>query len=892
MSKARLVITALFVDHQTPAEVAARYGVHRAWVYKLKARYEAEGEAALEPRSRRPKTTPRATPPATVDLVLRLRKQLAEAGLDAGADTIGWHLSHHHAAERCRGPRSTGSWSVPARSTPDPSKRPKSSYIRFEAEQPNESWQSDFTHYRLTDPDGRPRHGTSRSSAGSTTTPATPCTSPPTSGSPPRSCWPTFREAADLHGYPASTLTDNGMVYTARLAGGRGTRGRNAFEAELQPTRDRPEELPTQPPHHLRQGRTIPADPQEVAPCPSPTSRPRSPSSRPSSTPSSTSTTTAARTAPCAHRSTPAAAYAARPKATPGSDRTTDTHDRIRQDRINKAGTVTLRSPAACTTSASAEPTPEPTSSCSSKTSTSASSTPPPANSSASSPSTPAATTSPPARPTRTHPEMTTTDLRNRRSAVADVLRHHTGRADSVLVQDIGDRCLKTSATRMSQDIGDTVPGSMLGHVESPPGHHRRAHREPDPSPRSPPTTACTVLGLPAHGPLPRRGRGRVRAPLPAPARPPRPRHPPTTVELVLRAAQEADRRRPGRRRRHHRAGTSNTTTRSPVAGHHPPDPGPRRRWSPRTRRSDPSPPTSGSRPSSPTRPGSPTSPTTGSPARRPPRRRHRDHHLARRPLPLRPARHRPPPRSPPRSCSTTFTQTADQHGYPASTLTDNGMVYTVRLAGGRGGGTQRLEAELRRLGIVQKNSRPNHPTTCGKVERFQQTLKKWLRAQPDQPDHDRRAPDAARRLRRRVQPPPTAPLPAAPSHPGHRLHRHAQGHPRHDRDARHPRPGPPRPGQQDRHRHPAPQRPTAPHRHRPNLRRNPRPAPRPRPRHPHRRRRHRRTPPRTHPRPHPRLPTHRTTTRPHRKTATDLRFRRSVVRDVLRHHTGRADRI
>ena len=64
MSKARLVITALFVDHQTPAEVAARYGVHRAWVYKLKARYEAEGEAALEPRSRRPKTSPTALPPS------------------------------------------------------------------------------------------------------------------------------------------------------------------------------------------------------------------------------------------------------------------------------------------------------------------------------------------------------------------------------------------------------------------------------------------------------------------------------------------------------------------------------------------------------------------------------------------------------------------------------------------------------------------------------------------------------------------------------------------------------------------------------------------------------------------------------------------------------------
>ena len=46
-------------------------------------------------------------------------------------------------------------------------------------------------------------------------------------------------------------------------------------------------------------------------------------------------------------------------------------------------------------------------------------------------------------------------------------------------------------------------------------------------------------------------------------------------------------------------------------------------------------------------------------------------------------------------------------------------MVYTTRFAGGRGGRTS-LEHELRRLHVTQKNSRPNHPTTCGKVERFQ----------------------------------------------------------------------------------------------------------------------------------------------------------------------------
>ena len=108
MSKAQLVITALFVERQSAAEVAARYGVHPAWVYKLKARYEAEGEAALQPRSRRPRSSPSATPADSVELVLRLRKQLGEAGLDAGADTIGWHLTRHHQTS-CRGRRSTGS---------------------------------------------------------------------------------------------------------------------------------------------------------------------------------------------------------------------------------------------------------------------------------------------------------------------------------------------------------------------------------------------------------------------------------------------------------------------------------------------------------------------------------------------------------------------------------------------------------------------------------------------------------------------------------------------------------------------------------------------------------------------------------------------------------------
>ena len=75
----------------------------------------------------------------------------------------------------------------------------------------------------------------------------------------------------------------------------------------------------------------------------------------------------------------------------------------------------------------------------------------------------------------------------------------------------------------------------------------------------------------------------------------------------------------------------------------------------------------------------------------------------------------------------TTFLAAADTHGLPRSTLTDNGSVYTSRFTGGRNG----FEYLLASLGIAQKNGHPNHPQTQGKIERFHQTLKRWLAAQP-----------------------------------------------------------------------------------------------------------------------------------------------------------------
>jgi transposase len=96
MSKARLVITAVVVEGRSQREVARAYGVSQGWVSRLVARYRAEGQAAFAPRSRRPKTSPAAIGDRTAELIIAVRKDLAGQGLDAGPETICWHLAHHH----------------------------------------------------------------------------------------------------------------------------------------------------------------------------------------------------------------------------------------------------------------------------------------------------------------------------------------------------------------------------------------------------------------------------------------------------------------------------------------------------------------------------------------------------------------------------------------------------------------------------------------------------------------------------------------------------------------------------------------------------------------------------------------------------------------------------
>ena len=331
MSKARLVITAVTIEKRPVGEVARTYGVARSWVYTLLARYQAEGEAAFEPRSRRPRTSPSAISDEAVELIVRLRKELSGQGLDAGPHTIAWHLHHHH---QIRVSAATISRYLTRQGlvTPEPKKRPKSSYLRFAAELPNERWQSDFIHHHLAGGteveivswlDDHSRYALSVTAHPVTTGQVT---------------LATFRAACARHGIPASTLTDNGLVYTTRFSGGRG--GRNGLETELRALGVTQKN--GRPNHPQTQGKVerFQQTLQKWL-----TARPAAATLDELQAQLDQFTDLYNNKRPhrsLEHRATPAVAYTARPKAVPG-DRSADTHDRVRTDIIGTTGTVTLR---------------------------------------------------------------------------------------------------------------------------------------------------------------------------------------------------------------------------------------------------------------------------------------------------------------------------------------------------------------------------------------------------------------------------------------------------------------------------------------------------------------------------------------------------------------------
>ena len=177
-------------------------------MYKIKRRWDADGDSGLLPRSRAAHTIARADA-VLASRIVELRKQLEKDGLDAGAESIAAGLER----EGVGPPANSAIHRILVDAglvRPEPGKRPKASYTRFEASPPDELWQSDFTHWPIaTVPgavvvswlDDRSRNLLHARAFATVTM---------------DDVQAAFLQACAEHGIPARTLTDNGTVYTTR----------------------------------------------------------------------------------------------------------------------------------------------------------------------------------------------------------------------------------------------------------------------------------------------------------------------------------------------------------------------------------------------------------------------------------------------------------------------------------------------------------------------------------------------------------------------------------------------------------------------------------------------------------------------------------------------------
>jgi len=222
MGLERYVVDAVVLEGRSPTEIARLHGISRSWLYRLLARYREGGYPALAPRSRRPHSCSHRTPPEIEAAIVALRAELEEAGHDGGPATIVHHLGRRsHEA-----PSVATVWRILRRHgliTPQPHKRPRSSFIRFEAALPNELWQADTTHWRLADGsdvevlDFIDDHSRLLLAADAFRT---------VKGA---DVVRTLLAAAEAYGAPAALLTDNGAVFT-----GGPRRGKIRLETELE----------------------------------------------------------------------------------------------------------------------------------------------------------------------------------------------------------------------------------------------------------------------------------------------------------------------------------------------------------------------------------------------------------------------------------------------------------------------------------------------------------------------------------------------------------------------------------------------------------------------------------------------------------------------------------
>jgi transposase InsO family protein len=329
MGMPQLIVTAVLVEGRSKSEVARQYGVSRRWVITLVQRYLAEGDIGLQARSRRPLTSPQRTGQAIEDEIIAVRKELDRDGHEAGAATIAFHLEQRHGSA----PAVSTIWRILSQRgfiTPQPHKRPKSSYLRFAAEQPNERWQADITHWRLAE-------GTDVEILNILDDHSRLCLDSHTlrvfKG---HDVDRRFQQTAARHGNPASLLTDNGAVFTGRSRG----HGRVALEITLHA---RGISFQHCRPYHPQTCGKVERFHQTLKKWLA--RQPRARTLRQLQTQLDTFRGYYNHVRPhrALRRQTPAQAYTARPKATPSGTPLHAGHWRIRHDRIDPSGVFTLR---------------------------------------------------------------------------------------------------------------------------------------------------------------------------------------------------------------------------------------------------------------------------------------------------------------------------------------------------------------------------------------------------------------------------------------------------------------------------------------------------------------------------------------------------------------------
>lgn len=225
MDRARYAVDAVVIEGRSLRSVASSIDMSKSWVAKQVTRYRGGGYDALVPRSTAPHRRPTQTSVELENEIVAIRKQLDEEGLDAGPQTIQYHLRRRHGTAPGR---STVHRVLTRRGfvTPQPQKRPRTSWQRFEAHLPNETWQADMTHWSIDDgtEEGQKVEildfvdDYSRMVVAAVVVPVATAADVVAA----------FYQGASTWGFPASMLTDNGCIFTAQFRN-----GRCGFETEL-----------------------------------------------------------------------------------------------------------------------------------------------------------------------------------------------------------------------------------------------------------------------------------------------------------------------------------------------------------------------------------------------------------------------------------------------------------------------------------------------------------------------------------------------------------------------------------------------------------------------------------------------------------------------------------